>query len=494
MPCVINRGGYHQVPNTDTTGWPPSEKSLYYALYKLANRTGKDIFDLTAKAAMKIGDIASPETFRAAVRGLVAKDKLSAELERRTKTNGHVVYVWKFGMCCHETGLLYAEYRSEDDIDPSAYTRSYEPSSKLIEFDPSYAAKRRAAGLIDWSTVGVAVTDRYFGDELSGQDLGTGEQIHACCTIHSDTAASLSIHRQTGLWTCRGACNASGNIFTFEAMRYGLTAEQARASVCKKLGTALPSKSATRLLDDPTFREFVYTDELGQIAYKTTCVTRTLKTGKPKNSWKILGYSVKGDFYYRHMQWTRRRFLYRLRDVQAANTILYVEGESDVEAVRRLGWLDVDGLPVACTTAAGGAVAEWRPSFTRTVEKKLRHIILGDNDLPGHRRMKKIYDALLPAVGASAIRMVHLYDIQNAADWKKDVRHYLEVDKHPAGDLQGLIGLDWIPLQEGRAPVAKDEKVIPLRDVWGEIRQTGKYRGKHEALILAKQSLGQWLE
>ncbi|MGO9111118.1 MAG: hypothetical protein ACLP9L_17990 [Thermoguttaceae bacterium] len=106
--------------------------------------------------------------------------------------------------------------------------------------------------------------------------------------------------------------------------------------------------------------------------------------------------------------WKRgpRQVLYRLSEVLEAPIVFVVEGERDVETLRSRGFV--------ATTNAGGAEAQWLPSFTEALRGR-EVILIPDNDEPGRRRVLKIAGALLGVVAKLCV--VELEGVKDVTDW-----------------------------------------------------------------------------
>lgn len=109
--------------------------------------------------------------------------------------------------------------------------------------------------------------------------------------------------------------------------------------------------------------EYDYTDEKGELLYQ---VVRTDPKGFRQRRRIPGGWDWKmGDV---------RRVLYRLPEVLAsARPVVIVEGEKDVDNLRKLGLL--------ATTCAGGA-SGWRPEYAQSLAGRWC-IVVPDNDPPG---------------------------------------------------------------------------------------------------------------
>jgi putative DNA primase/helicase len=105
----------------------------------------------------------------------------------------------------------------------------------------------------------------------------------------------------------------------------------------------------------------------------------------------------------------QRRVLYRLPELvraQASDYVFIVEGEKDVENLRKLGL-------VATCNPGGAGKGKWRAEYNDSLRK--RHVvILPDNDDAGRAHAQMIAGALAPA--ASSVRVVELPGLPRKGD------------------------------------------------------------------------------
>ncbi len=87
----------------------------------------------------------------------------------------------------------------------------------------------------------------------------------------------------------------------------------------------------------------------------------------------------------------KKRLLYNLPEVIAADTVLIVEGEKKADVVAALGLVDEAGKPVAAT-CTGGADS-WRTEFVEYLAGK-RILVLPDSDNPGRRYAASVQNSL----------------------------------------------------------------------------------------------------
>lgn len=105
-----------------------------------------------------------------------------------------------------------------------------------------------------------------------------------------------------------------------------------------------------------------------------------------------------------------RLVLYRLPEVEKAESVLVLEGEKDVDTAYKLG------LPscFAATTSPLGA-GQWRSQYAESLRGK-RVLICPDNDIPGKKHMKQIVRDL--SCKASEILLLSLPDrVKDLSEW-----------------------------------------------------------------------------
>jgi 5S rRNA maturation endonuclease (ribonuclease M5) len=132
--------------------------------------------------------------------------------------------------------------------------------------------------------------------------------------------------------------------------------------------------------------------------------------------------------------------LYRLPEVKDAiaqgNTIFVVEGEGDVETLRKHG--------ICATTNEGGA-GKWRKEHTEQLAGAKKVIIIPDNDDPGRKHANQVGKSLTDA--GIDVKLLELPDL----DEKGDVSDWLEAGGTEA-ELKELIkeAPPWSPMNGGQ--------------------------------------------
>jgi len=209
--------------------------------------------------------------------------------------------------------------------------------------------------------------------------LASGDYI-ACCPAHDDNNPSLSIAEGDGkaLVHCHAGCSQDAVVDALKA-----------AGVWPEPEERDQNRGVEAIYD--------YTDEDGKLLYQ---IVR--KRGK-----KFLQRypdGVGGWIWRKHP----RQVLYHLPEVLEAPIVFVVEGERDVDTLRRHGFV--------ATTNAGGAEAKWLPEFSEFLRGR-DIILIPDNDQPGWERVRRIARAL---IGIAA--RIRIYDdipaeFKDVSDW-----------------------------------------------------------------------------
>lgn len=241
----------------------------------------------------------------------------------------------------------------------------------------------------------------------NAREQGDGWQ--CCCPAHDDTHASLSIHdgEKGVVLHCHAGCEFSAILAALGLAAKDLfTAEHSHAST----GNGAPSIVAT----------YDYTDAYGTLLYQSVRYF-------PKD------FSQRRPHPTIPGKWIGKlgsvpRVLYRLPEVLAAERVLAVEGEADVENLRKLGYV--------ATTASGGARATtWSKNYIAMWYEGLRGkdvVLLPDNDDTGLAHMAQAAKHLHGV--ARSVRVLLLPGLPE----KGDVSDWLKAG-HTAEQLAALI-------------------------------------------------------
>ena len=221
------------------------------------------------------------------------------------------------------------------------------------------------------------------------------------CPAHEDKHASLSITHREGktLWHCHAGC-------TQEAVRDALVhaglIEERKASgdaakPPRRTGRALRTIEGGKDKSESPGRivaTYDYVDVTGSLLFQVVRFEpKTFRQRRPKGS----GW-----------EWGLGRItpiIYRLPEASAADTVLVVEGEKDVENLRAIGF--------TATTSPMGA-GKWRHEYGASLAGK-HVIVLPDNDEPGRKHALEIAQSCADH-GAKSIRIVELPGLPEKGD------------------------------------------------------------------------------
>jgi len=206
------------------------------------------------------------------------------------------------------------------------------------------------------------------------------------CPAHKDDKRSLQITGgDTGalLLKCFAGCKLDDVLSAL-----GITMRDLFAPSVERKPTPAPAPVKV-------VAQYDYFDEAGVLLYQVQRLDpKSFRQRKPDGT----GWSYKlGDV---------RRVLYRLPELLAApgRPVLLVEGEKDVDNLRKLGLL--------ATTIAGGAGA-WRPEYADSLSGRTV-IILPDNDEPGRQFAMQASTWLLRSL---IVVLPGLPEKGDASDW-----------------------------------------------------------------------------
>ena len=297
-----------------------------------------------------------------------------------------------------------------------------EPTERVYYVDRDTAQRR----LLTDEGFTPEVLENYFRKSLPrSEEWSPGRNAH--CPFHEDDTPSLTIKLETGEFNCHAGCVGGKKLVTFE-MRLLDTddVQEAWSSVAKKLGITLCPKSRGKIT-----HKHVYRDEKGDQSYMVVRFADGSASYR-----RYAGFGAYGAIYRPGLN-RRKRILYNLPEVIAAEVVLFVEGEKKADILRDLRLVDSNGKPVAITTTGGAG--SWRIENVEYLKGK-RVVLLPDTDEPGLR-----YSA---AVQASLQRAGIEFQVVDFADHGNDFRSYL--DEHGAGELLRFIDCGWLMSAEDR--------------------------------------------
>src|ERR1700691_391967 len=178
-----------------------------------------------------------------------------------------------------------------------------EPTERAYYVDPGTRARR----LFSEEGLTREIFETYFRKSLvRGEEWSPGSL--AYCPFHGDDKQSLSIHVETGEFQCFATC-IKGSKLVHDV-------QEAWSSVAKKIGF----NPVPRSRGNVTHRH-VYHDEKGDQHY----MVLRYEDGSA-SYWRYTGFGYSGAIYKTGLK-GRKRILYNLPEVIAADVVLFVEGE-----------------------------------------------------------------------------------------------------------------------------------------------------------------------
>ena len=233
-----------------------------------------------------------------------------------------------------------------------------------------------------------------FLPRLKGVTTKDGKQYHAKCPAHEDQHASLSVSEGDDgriLLKCHVGCTPQEIV-----SELGLTIND------------LFSDDRTAPASKP---EIV-------ARYNYTDIDGNLLNQKTRFSDKSFSWSHKENG-----KWTRGHkgnpVLYNLPALKSSGTVYVVEGEKDVETMKRNGLISVCG-------AHGAGSGKWLPQYTEALKGR-NVIVIPDNDTQGKNFAIETCNAL--AGHAANVKMINLIDEWINLPEKGDISDVFQMDK-----------------------------------------------------------------
>jgi hypothetical protein len=274
----------------------------------------------------------------------------------------------------------------------------------------------------------------------------SGAQYAAKCPAHDDAKASLSLGKPNGklVFKCHAGCSQDDIVAALRA------------------GGLWPNESGKQIV-----AEYDYVDRNGVLIFQAIRYQpKDFRQRRPDGSggwiWNLSGIN---------------RVLFNLPAVLAAielgETVAVVEGEKDVENLRKIG--------IVATTNAGGA-GKWRSEYSRCL-KDAHVVILPDNDTPGRKHADQVAKSL--ANIAAQINVVELPGLPpkgDVSDWlaaggtREDLLRIFEDTTQgkahptphaaPTAHIDGAALLDSVHAFLGRFVAYPDEHAHVAHTLW----------------------------
>lgn len=228
-----------------------------------------------------------------------------------------------------------------------------------------------------------------------------GPEWRGACPVHQGDDDNFAVNPENGLAYCHSQCGRGWSILQLEQQITRRSWKDCRDEINAVVGR--PVRGPAQLREVATYD---YTDAKGGFLFqvvryepKTFRQRRRVVRMDGSSAGIAWEYNVKGI----------SRVLYRLPKVAAAEQILLVEGEKDVESLERFGYVASCNPGGACTHAG-----KWLKNYTECLDGK-RVVILPDNDPPGQRHAEIVVEAVRHRV--KELRIIAVPVGKDASDW-----------------------------------------------------------------------------
>lgn len=247
-----------------------------------------------------------------------------------------------------------------------------------------------------------------------------GNWLRGPCPIHSGKDLNFAVNPETGVAFCHSQCAKGWDMIGLEMELTSGDFVKAKAEVFRIVGRPAPNWQ-----DRDIEATYDYTDENGNLLYQ---VVR--KIGK-KFIQRRPSPSGNGQW-----QWGlghAKLVPYRLSKIVSAEVVGIAEGEKDVAALERAGWV---------ATCNNGGAGNFKPELAPWFIGK--HVaIFPDNDEAGRKHAQLVARLLHPV--AASVRIVEMPGLK----LKGDVSDFLSMPdlENPTGELADLYAdaQDWTP-------------------------------------------------
>ena len=212
---------------------------------------------------------------------------------------------------------------------------------------------------------------------------GTGQ---ALCPFHDDTNPSLTVNHETGSFKCFG-CGKKGSIFDWYMERQGVDYRTAFNALAKEAG--LSQETPKKIV-----KTYDYVDESGTLIFQTIRYEpKDFKQRRPDGNEGWI-YNLQGV----------QLVPYNLTEVIKAKSLIIVEGEKDVEALKGMGL-------VASCNAMGAE--KWRADYNGYFKGK-KVAIIPDNDEKGREHAHQVAQNLQSV--AVSVKVIELPGLPQKGD------------------------------------------------------------------------------
>lgn len=228
---------------------------------------------------------------------------------------------------------------------------------------------------------------------------GADELVYLC-PVHDEKSGSFHVTISRKIFHCFG-CGFAGSIIDLVSKMEGIGLGAAMAKLSNKTETKYENKPMPvqePIKEKPQSKiveTYSYHDEMGKEIFQVVRLEpksfRQCRIVDGNKVWNMEGI---------------RRVLFNLPKVLKANRVILVEGEKDVIALEKLGFI--------ATTSPGGASA-WMDGYAESLKGK-EVVLCGDNDEAGQKYVEQVFKSLAGKV--KSVRKIKIPDpCKDASDF-----------------------------------------------------------------------------
>jgi len=270
-----------------------------------------------------------------------------------------------------------------------------------------------------------------YAEKLGWELKKKGTEWACICPFHKDSSPSLRINPEKQVWTC-DPCGLGGSIIDLHMLIHNISLPRAMEELSGEPPSGPDPFRVTKPLQSPPKpKEQASTAEL-----KEVCVY-DYQDATGKTVYQVVRYEPK-TFRQRHIlpdgsiSWKMdgvERLPYNLPTILSTDIVFIVEGEKDVETLRKA---DLSG------TCNSGGAKKWLPSYSQYLKNK-RVYIIPDNDEPGLEHARQVLQSL-----EGIVEWVKWIDLPKEKDGKtiKDLTDYFETFENADKFVEGIIELE----------------------------------------------------
>jgi putative DNA primase/helicase len=232
------------------------------------------------------------------------------------------------------------------------------------------------------------------------QGKTAGNEIRFRCPRHTDNEPSLRVDTGKNCWFCN-PCNSGGNAWSLAAWCADLSPEDkpSVAAWLKERGLLNGNGHHEAAGERRMIATYDYRNAAGELSYQVVRFEpKDFRQRRPDGNGKW-NWSTKG----------LKRLPYHLPELAEAEYVFVVEGEKDVESLRKIG------LTATCNSGGAG---KWSAELAQYFRADQRVTTIPDNDGPGRDHAQQVAESLFGKVASLKIlELAGLPDKGDVSDW-----------------------------------------------------------------------------